>query len=63
MFRSPMNKRCNHAGERTSDVLQQLDLARYDEKATWLDQLEPAFGERCCFFEQASAGKRLLLQH
>ena len=59
-----MNKRCNQARERTSDVLQQLELARYDEKATWLDQLEPAFGERCCFFfEQASAGKRLLLQH
>ena len=26
-------------------------FARYDPKATWLDQLEPAFGEDKFFFE------------
>jgi hypothetical protein len=26
-------------------------LAKYDENATWLDQLEPAFGEDRFFFE------------
>jgi KamA family protein len=28
-------------------------FARYDEKATWLDQLEPAFGQREFFYEPA----------
>jgi hypothetical protein len=27
-------------------------FARYDERATWLDDLQPAFGERRFFFEQ-----------
>jgi len=27
-------------------------FARYDEKSTWLDQLEPAFGEEKFFFEE-----------
>ena len=26
-------------------------FAKYDEKATWLDQLQPAFGEKEFFFE------------
>jgi hypothetical protein len=28
-------------------------FAQYDEKATWMDQLKPAFGERKFFFEDA----------
>ena len=28
-------------------------FARYDEEATWLDELEPAFGDREFFFEPA----------
>ena len=27
-------------------------FAKYDEKATWIDQLEPAFGEKEFFFEK-----------
>ena len=27
-------------------------FAKYDEKATWIDQLQPAFGEKEFFFEQ-----------
>jgi len=27
-------------------------FARYDPEATWLDQLEPAFGENHFFFEE-----------
>ena len=30
-------------------------FARYDETATWLDQLEPAFGEQRFFFEEEGA--------
>ena len=31
-------------------------FARYDETATWLDDLKPAFGEKAFFFE-SSFGK------
>ncbi|MBL4689619.1 MAG: lysine 2,3-aminomutase, partial [Nannocystaceae bacterium] len=31
-------------------------FARYDAKATWLDQLVPAFGEKKFFFEQGQTG-------
>jgi len=31
--------------------VQQPFFARYDPEATWLDQLEPAFGEERFFFE------------
>ncbi|HVR27964.1 MAG TPA: lysine 2,3-aminomutase, partial [Thermoanaerobaculia bacterium] len=33
-------------------------FARFDEKATWLDELEPAFGEDRFFFEEAGALSR-----
>jgi len=36
---------------RNPDWVQRPFFARYDERATWLDQLEPAFGEREFFFE------------
>lgn len=37
---------------RNPNWVQRPFFARYDEKATWLDQLEPAFGERSFFFEE-----------
>lgn len=36
---------------RNPDWVQRPFFARYDEQATWLDQLEPAFGEKEFFFE------------
>jgi len=30
-------------------------FAKFDPRATWLDQLEPAFGERRFFFEDEQA--------
>lgn len=36
---------------REPDWVRRPFYARYDEKATWLDQLKPAFGEREFFFE------------
>lgn len=36
---------------RNPDWVQRPFFARYDENATWLDQLEPAFGEEKFFFE------------
>jgi hypothetical protein len=30
-------------------------FARFDPEATWLDQLEPAFGEESFFFEREGA--------
>ena len=36
---------------RNPDWVQRPFFARYDDKATWLDQLQPAFGEREFFFE------------
>ncbi len=37
---------------RNPDWVQRPFFARYDERATWLDQLEPAFGEERFFFEE-----------
>ena len=36
---------------REPDWVGQPFFAKYDENATWLDELEPAFGERSFFFE------------
>lgn len=36
---------------RNPDWVQQPFFARYDEQATWLDDLQPAFGERKFFFQ------------
>ncbi len=36
---------------RNPDWVQRPFFARYDENATWLDQLKPAFGEQRFFFE------------
>jgi len=36
---------------RNPDWVQRPFFAKYDEKATWLDQLKPAFGEEKFFFE------------
>lgn len=36
---------------RNPDWVQRPFFARYDEQATWLDQLQPAFGEEEFFFE------------
>ncbi len=40
---------------RNPDWVQRPFFARYDEKATWLDQLRPAFGESKFFFEDEYA--------
>ena len=37
---------------RNADWVQRPFFARHDPKATWFDQLEPAFGERSFFFEE-----------
>ncbi len=37
---------------RNPDWVQRPFFARYDDRATWLDQLQPAFGEARFFFEQ-----------
>jgi KamA family protein len=37
---------------RNPDWVQRPFFAQYDETATWLDQLKPAFGEESFFFEQ-----------
>jgi hypothetical protein len=37
---------------RTPEWVMQPFFARYDEEATWLDELEPAFGEERFFFER-----------
>ena len=34
-------------------------FARYDETATWIDELQPAFGEERFFFEDSPDGDRL----
>jgi hypothetical protein len=38
---------------RNPEWVQQPFFAAYDEKATWLDDLTPAFGEKHFFFEEA----------
>jgi len=37
---------------RNKDWIQQPFFAKFDPKATWLDQLKPAFGEQQFFFEK-----------
>ena len=37
---------------RNPDWVQRPFFAQYDENATWLDQLRPAFGEEKFFFEE-----------
>ncbi len=37
---------------RNNDWTDRVFFAKYDEKATWIDQLEPAFGEKEFFFEK-----------
>jgi hypothetical protein len=41
---------------RNADWVQHPFFARFDETATWLDDLEPAFGEREFFFEPEYRG-------
>lgn len=43
---------CRMLQGRNPDWVQQPFFARYDETATWLDDLRPAFGEKRFFFEQ-----------
>lgn len=40
---------------RNPDWIQRPFFARYDEQATWLNQLRPAFGEKAFFFESEYA--------
>ena len=40
---------------RNPDWVQRPFFAKFDPKAAWLDQLQPAFGEKTFFFEQESA--------
>lgn len=42
---------------RDPDAVRRPFFAKYDKKATWLDQLKPAFGEDKFFFEGASDGR------
>lgn len=37
---------------RNADWCDRVFFAKYDEKATWIDQLRPAFGEKEFFFEE-----------
>jgi len=37
---------------RNSDWSKRLFFAKYDRKATWLDQLKPAFGEKKFFYQE-----------
>ena len=37
---------------RNNDWCDRVFFAKYDEKATWLDDLVPAFGEKKFFFEE-----------
>lgn len=46
---------CRFIQGRNSDWVQQPFFAKYDEKATWLDSLVPAFGEKAFFFEDEFA--------
>ncbi|WP_018949495.1 KamA family radical SAM protein [Thioalkalivibrio sp. ALMg11] len=48
---------------RNPDWVQRPFFARYDEQATWLDQLEPAFGEDRFFFENELATMRAESAH
>lgn len=44
---------------RDADWVQRPFFARFDPQATWLDQLEPAFGERSFFFEDEYEAMKL----
>ncbi len=46
---------CRFIQGRNPDWIQKPFFAKYDEKASWLDDLEPAFGEKEFFFEKPSA--------
>ena len=37
---------------RNNDWCDRVFFAKYNEEATWIDQLEPAFGEKAFFFEE-----------
>jgi KamA family protein len=41
---------------RNADWVQRPFFARFDPRATWLDQLQPAFGEEAFFFEKEYRG-------
>ena len=41
---------------RNADWVRRPFFARYDPDATWLDELEPAFGEKRFFFERGEGG-------
>ncbi len=43
---------------RTPEWVMQPFFARYDEEATWLDELEPAFGEERFFCEGHAAPRQ-----
>ena len=43
---------CRFIQGRNPDWVQQPFFAKYDEQATWLDDLKPAFGEERFFFEE-----------
>lgn len=43
---------CRFIQARNPDWVQRPFFAKYDEQATWLDDLQPAFGEEKFFFEQ-----------
>lgn len=43
---------CRMIQGRNPDWVQQPFFAKYDDKATWLDDLKPAFGEEKFFFEE-----------
>lgn len=43
---------CRFVQGRNPDWVQRPFFAKYDEEATWLDQLKPAFGEEKFFFEE-----------
>ena len=47
---------------RSPDWVQRPFFARFDPRATWLDQLKPAFGEPRFFFEEEYASLRLKRQ-
>jgi L-lysine 2,3-aminomutase len=42
---------------RNADWVHRPFFAKYDPKATWIDELEPAFGEKQFFFEKEYAMK------
>lgn len=48
---------------RDPDWVMRPFFARYDEEATWLDELSPAFGDTEFFFEQASGSAPAVLRH